>query len=94
MISPASTKKGMANREKLSAPLTSVCARICTSKISIQNINEMPHSNNAQAMGIPMAIAPNKLTINIRIVIVRLLVGFGWGHLLTAGINGAIPAIR
>ncbi|BEA55037.1 hypothetical protein VEE32_28810 [Escherichia coli] len=73
MISPASTKNGIASREKLSAPFTSVCAMIWTSNMSSQNINAAPHNNSAQAIGKPIAIPPNRQPRKISTAMIKLL---------------------
>ena len=47
MNSPASMKKGTASSGKLSAPLTTFCARICASNMSRCHISATPDSSSA-----------------------------------------------
>ena len=73
MTSPARIKNGIAMSEKLSAPLTICCAKICASNKSKCSINATPQINNAKATGTPRRIAPNKTERKITTVIVFLL---------------------
>ena len=57
MISPASMKKGTANKGKLLAPSIRFCARIWASNMSICHMRATPHSNKENAIGMPSAMA-------------------------------------
>lgn len=88
MISPANMKNGTASSGKLSAPLTTFCARICASNRSRCHISATPLMSSANAMGMPMPMAISKEPRKMVTVMMRSVL---WGAVCVRGAQRRSP---
>lgn len=66
--SPASMKKGIASKGKLSAPSTSFCDRMVVSIWPWVTIRAAPQTSSEKAIGRPSAMAPKSVTAKMATV--------------------------